>query len=196
MLGGRGWDSVVRNEACRLPGKDTPDLLCLALPTSMPGLPASSTLQRERTLIPPRTVAPLSPQPSAMRHLPALVAFFAISLGPTGAAPSAAGQDTEALEALMVEVNDLMLRLPLRYHIQAYESLARSREPEAIGSSPADTKPDLPKDQERYLMASSLAAIGKKGKDGLAQALADWRRTPTAPRTRGCGGTRSRWRSG
>ncbi|MGB0330507.1 MAG: hypothetical protein ACPGPE_01665 [Planctomycetota bacterium] len=111
-----------------------------------------------------------------MRHLPALVAFFAISLGPTGAAPSAAGQDTEALEALMVEVNDLMLRLPLRYHIQAYESLARSREPEAIGElARRYEKPDLPKDQERYLMASSLAAIGKKGKDGLAQALADWR---------------------
>lgn len=111
-----------------------------------------------------------------MRHLPALVAFFAISLGPAGAAPSAAGQDTEALEALMVEVNDLMLRLPLRYHIQAYESLARSREPEAIGElARRYEKPDLPKDQERYLMASSLAAIGKKGKDGLAQALADWR---------------------
>ncbi len=76
----------------------------------------------------------------------------------------------------MEEVNELMLRLPLRYHIQAYDSLAKSREPEAIGElARRYEKPDLPKDQERYLMASSLAAIGKKGKDGLAQALADWR---------------------
>ena len=86
------------------------------------------------------------------------------------------GQDTQALEALMEEVNELMLRLPLRYHIQAYESLARSREPEAIGElARRYEKPDLPKDQERYLMASSLSNIGKKGKDGLAEALADWR---------------------
>ncbi len=76
----------------------------------------------------------------------------------------------------MEEVNELMLRLPLRYHIQAYEALARSRAPEAIGElARRYEKPDLPKDQERYLMASSLAAIGKKGKDGLAEALADWR---------------------
>ena len=33
----------------------------------------------------------------------------------------------------MEEVKELMLRLPLRYHIRAYESLAKSREPEAIG---------------------------------------------------------------
>ena len=111
-----------------------------------------------------------------MRHLPALAAVFALSLGHAGAAPRTMGQDTQALEALMEEVNELMLRLPLRYHIQAYEALARSREPEAIGElARRYEKPDLPKDQERYLMASSLAAIGKKGKDGLAEALADWR---------------------
>jgi hypothetical protein len=111
-----------------------------------------------------------------MRQLHALAAVFALSLGHVGAAPSTVGQDSQALEALMEEVNELMLRLPLRYHIQAYEALAKSREPEAIGElARRYEKPDLPKDQERYLMASSLAAVGKKGKDGLAQALADWR---------------------
>lgn len=116
-----------------------------------------------------------------MRHLPAIAAVFTLSLGVAGANPGARSQEPTSLEALMEEVNELMLRLPLRYHIRAYESLAKSREPEAISElARRYEKPDLPKDQERYLMASSLSTIGKKGKDGLAEALAAWREDANA----------------
>ncbi len=125
---------------------------------------------------------------STMLHLPALAAVlfltsgeFLTSSGP-GVAPTPRAQDDPSLEVLMEEVKELMLRLPLRYHIRAYESLAKSREPEAIGElARRYEKPDLPKDQERYLMASSLTSIGKKGKEGLVEALAAWRGEASAP---------------
>ncbi len=111
-----------------------------------------------------------------MRHFTLIAAVLALSSGVTGTATASPPQDDAAFEALLEEVNELMLRLPLRYHIRAYESLAGSREPAAIEElTRRYDKPDLPKDQERYLMASSLSVIGKKGKDGLVEALAAWR---------------------
>lgn len=111
-----------------------------------------------------------------MRHFTHIAAVLALSSGLTGTATASPSQDDAAFEALLEEVNELMLRLPLRYHIRAYESLAGSREPAAIEElTRRYDKPDLPKDQERYLMASSLSVIGKKGKEGLVEALAAWR---------------------
>jgi len=111
-----------------------------------------------------------------MRHFTLIAAVLALSSGVTGTATASPPQDDAAFEALLEEANELMLRLPLRYHIRAYESLAGSREPAAIEElTRRYDKPDLPKDQERYLMASSLSVIGKKGKDGLVEALAAWR---------------------
>lgn len=96
---------------------------------------------------------------------------------PALAAPAAATppQD-DPMEALLEEVDELMLRIPLRYHIRAYEKLAKTRDPRAVEElARRYDKPDLPKDQERYLMASSLANIGKKGDPALIEALTEWR---------------------
>ncbi len=104
-------------------------------------------------------------------------AVLAFALTCSAAAGVASPVAQEPMEPLLEEVNELMLRLPLRYHIQAYEALAKTRRPEAVDElARRYEKPDLPRDQERYLMASSLSTIGKKGQPGLAESLARWRK--------------------
>ena len=109
-------------------------------------------------------------------HLSTVIASLSVLLAAPALPAAPVTLQDDPMEALMEEVNELMLRIPLRYHIRAYEKLARTKDPRAVEElARRYEKPDLPKDQERYLMASSLEGIGKKAEAGLTDALVTWR---------------------
>ena len=98
---------------------------------------------------------------SAAAALAATTLAFATPLRPVVSAPSVTIGDDEEQAEVLAEAEELMLRLPLRYHVEAFELLAGTEELYGIEELVRMyKKPQVPKEQSRYLLAS---ALGKKG---------------------------------
>ncbi|MEM1447870.1 MAG: hypothetical protein AAF726_08515 [Planctomycetota bacterium] len=112
----------------------------------------------------------------AAAALAATTLAFATPLRPTAGAPSGptGPTDDEEQAEVLAEAEELMLRLPLTYHVEAYELLAGTEELYGIEELVRMyEKPQVPKDQSRYLLAS---ALGKKGGgEEIVPRLAEWR---------------------
>lgn len=109
-----------------------------------------------------------------MRFAVFLATLTLLATAPLARPVIAPHQDDEEMEEVFAEVKELMLRLPLRYHVQAWEILAKTEDPRGIQElARMYAKPKVPKDQSRYLLASALGEKG--GGQDIVETLAEWR---------------------